>query len=1059
MNRKALALALPIVILFSSLFCEIAIQPVKSQPSVAIFINADGNIEGTDKIQQDGKTYTVMGDLFNSSIEVQCDNIIIDGSGFTLQGPKPSSGIGVDGRHNVTVRNFSIMGGACGINLTSSSGNTISQNRIISSGCGIYLGHSGNNTILKNEVTGNKDGIRLEGRSIGNSLIENDIVGNMVHGLILEISSFNNILRKNRFVYNLYNFYTTMNFNLEEWVNDIDTSNVIGPDKKPMYYWINRHDEIVPQDAGYVALIECTNITVENQVFADIGSGVLLVHTSNSRIVGNKMLSCNLGAFLWHSSDNVIANNEFHSNMNDLFLSYSENNIISENLFNSQNGIYKQSHIYISSSSNNKIYCNNFYFADCDLTPAPQQILTYNSVNVWDDGYPSVGNYWSDYNGTDANSDGIGDTPYFVNVNNQDRYPLMNPIGSPQPPTPSYQPIAVWNQTYGTACAESATSMIQTNDGGYLLVGSTNASGNNDIWIVKTNPDGCMQWNQTYGGTLEEYAYGAVQTVDGGYAIGGYVRNGTTFPFLSSTDAYLVKTDASGNLQWSQTYGGLKSDDVNSVIQTSDGGYIMGGSTSSFGTGNSDFWLVKVDSSGNAQWNQTYGGINGGNVMCVIQTDDRGYALVGASGGDGWLIKTDAYGDVQWEQAYDGNDLELFASVVQADDGGYVLSGVTLSFDAGNADMYVVKTDRYGNVQWNETYGGASLDGGFSVIQNSYGEYVVVGFTSSSGLGGNDAVLVRFDPNGNIISSRTFGGPEMDLGRSVVQTSDGDYVFGGYTASFGAGDYDFWLVKTSEICSITTDDYDGLWHNSDFTITLTVTDSSGRSEIYYRINGGSIQTVDLNGQPYFTLECCTNTLEYWTVDGVGNEELPHKLLTEIKLDKTAPTGSIIINSGESSTASTSVTLTLTAADATSNIYQIRFSNDGIWDTEQWEAPASIKTWTLTSGDGIKTVYYQIMDNAGLVSITYSDTITLTSPPTDSGDSGTSSGSGSSSGTTPSLTPSPSPAPTPTLRPSPQPTESAMPSPPEERPLFLIATGVGAIFAAIGASMFMLKRRR
>jgi parallel beta-helix repeat protein len=262
---------------------------------------------------------------------------------------------------------------------------------------------------------------------------------------------------------------------------------------------------------------------------------------------------------------------------------------------------------------------------------------------------------------------------------------------------------------------------------------------------------------------------------------------------------------------------------------------------------------------------------------------------------------------------------------------------------------------------------------------------------------------------------------------------------------------------------VTADDYDGLWHNSDFTVTLAATDSSGISETFYRINGGSVQSVSIDGQPQITSESGTITLEYWSVDGVGNEELPHKMLTQIKLDKTAPTGSILINNGASSTTSTSVTLTLTSTDATSGVYQVRFSNDGVWDTEQWETPASTKTWTLTSGNGGKTVYYQIKDNAGLVSSTYSDTITLTSPPSDSGDSGTSSGS-SSSGTTPSPTPSPSPspspspAPTPTPSPSPEPTPSPTP-PPEETPLFLYAIAVVVAFAAIGAVTFLLKKRR
>jgi parallel beta-helix repeat protein len=261
---------------------------------------------------------------------------------------------------------------------------------------------------------------------------------------------------------------------------------------------------------------------------------------------------------------------------------------------------------------------------------------------------------------------------------------------------------------------------------------------------------------------------------------------------------------------------------------------------------------------------------------------------------------------------------------------------------------------------------------------------------------------------------------------------------------------------------VTADDYDGFWHTSDFTVNLVATDSSGISEIYYRINGGSIQSVSIDDQPRITVESGINTLEYWSIDGVGNEELPHKMLTQIKLDKTAPTGSVVINNGASSTTSTSVTLTLTTADTTSGVYQVRFSNDGIWDTEQWETPSASKTWTLTSGNGEKTVYYQIIDNAGLTSSTYSDTITLTSPPSDSGDSGTSSGSSSSLDTTPSPTPSPSPsptpAPTPTPSPSPQPTSSPT-SPPEERPLFLYVIIVAVAFALIGGVAFMLKKRR
>ena len=246
---------------------------------------------------------------------------------------------------------------------------------------------------------------------------------------------------------------------------------------------------------------------------------------------------------------------------------------------------------------------------------------------------------------------------------------------------------------------------------------------------------------------------------------------------------------------------------------------------------------------------------------------------------------------------------------------------------------------------------------------------------------------------------------------------------------------------------ITANTYDGLWHTSDFSIYLDASDPSGVNETYYRVNSGLVQTVSVNGQPQITVESNSNTLEYWSVDALENEELPHKMLSQIKLDKTAPNGLIRINNAADSTISTSVTLTLTAVDTTSGIYQIRLSNDGIWDVEQWETYKSIKTWKLTSGDGEKTVYYQIKDNAGLTSLIYSDTIALISPPNISDPT-----------PSPEPTPSPSPAPTPspTLSPSLPPTPSPTPSP-NEPAIFLYAIVICGVFATIGVAAFLLRR--
>lgn len=175
---------------------------------------------------------------------------------------------------------------------------------------------------------------------------------------------------------------------------------------------------------------------------------------------------------------------------------------------------------------------------------------------------------------------------------------------------------------------------------------------------------------------------------------------------------------------------------------------------------------------------------------------------------------------------------------------------------------------------------------------------------------------------------------------------------------------------------VTSNNYDGLWHTTDFEITLTATDdSSGVNETFYKTNNGQTQNVSIGGQPLITSENANNTLEYWSVDNVGLEE-SHHFLTGIKLDKTAPHGSIVIDNGAIYTNSTSVTLSLSATDTASGVYRVRFSNDGVWDTEPWESFSSSKSWMLTSGDGTKIIYFQIEDNAELVSNVYPSSILL-----------------------------------------------------------------------------------
>lgn len=192
-------------------------------------------------------------------------------------------------------------------------------------------------------------------------------------------------------------------------------------------------------------------------------------------------------------------------------------------------------------------------------------------------------------------------------------------------------------------------------------------------------------------------------------------------------------------------------------------------------------------------------------------------------------------------------------------------------------------------------------------------------------------------------------------------------------------------IEDSVLFTITKDvsppttlaNYNGSWYTANFTIALTAIDNeTGVFETYYRINNGPTLDVSIHGQPQITTESANNTLEYWSSDKASNEETPHKILTDIKLDKTPPIGSMLINENATYANSTSVILTLIAGDATSGVYQVRLSNDGLYDTELWENHSHTRPWILMTGDGVKRVYCQIKDNAGLVSDIYSDTIIL-----------------------------------------------------------------------------------
>ena len=309
------------------------------------------------------------------------------------------------------------------------------------------------------------------------------------------------------------------------------------------------------------------------------------------------------------------------------------------------------------------------------------------------------------------------------------------------------------------------------------------------------------EWIRTFGGGLIDRGYSVQQTSDGGYIIGGW-----TCSYGSGKEAdanvWLIKTNSKGNEKWSKTFGGSNDDTCYSIQRTSDGGYIIVGETESYGAGSSDVWLIKTNSKGNEEWNKTFGGAGKDIGYSIQQTSDGGYIITGKTWsygggwGDVWLIKTDSKGIEEWCKTFGGSDVDYGCSVQQTFNGGYIIVGETESYGAGSSDVWLIKTNSEGNEEWSKTFGRSDEDTGRSVQQTSDGGYIIVGETESYGAGSSDVWLIKTDSKGNEEWSKTFGRSDEDIGRSVQQTSDEGYVIVGETESYGAGSSDVWLIKT-----------------------------------------------------------------------------------------------------------------------------------------------------------------------------------------------------------------------------------------------------------------------
>jgi hypothetical protein len=423
-------------------------------------------------------------------------------------------------------------------------------------------------------------------------------------------------------------------------------------------------------------------------------------------------------------------------------------------------------------------------------------------------------------------------------------------------------PPKEWDADFGYYSYDYLYSLQQTADGGYILGGYSSASGiggdktqasqgGNDYWIVKTDANGAKQWDAIFGGSFDDQFYCIHQTTDGGYIVGGYSLSGIsgdkTQASQGGNDYWIVKTDGNGVKQWDARYGGSGTDYLYSLQQTADGGYILGGGSSSgisgdktqASQGNYDYWIVKTDANGVKQWDAGFGGIDGDILFSLQQTADGGYILGGRSSSgisgdktqasqgydDYWIVKTDANGVKQWDVRFGGKDNEYLFSLQQTADGGYILGGDSytkqISGDKtqagqGSNDYWIVKTDANGVKQWDAQYGGKLNDYFHSLQQTADGGYILGGHSDSgisgdktqASQGGMDFWIVKTDAIGVKQWDARYGGSGYDNLKSLQQTADGGYILGGGSTSGISGDKtqpsqgndDYWMVKVAPEC-------------------------------------------------------------------------------------------------------------------------------------------------------------------------------------------------------------------------------------------------------------------
>ncbi|WP_084593893.1 hypothetical protein, partial [Palaeococcus ferrophilus] len=359
---------------------------------------------------------------------------------------------------------------------------------------------------------------------------------------------------------------------------------------------------------------------------------------------------------------------------------------------------------------------------------------------------------------------------------------------------------APWVKTYGESDLDVAQAVAIAPNGDLIILGYTHSPGTStwdyDFLVLRLDENGSVKWQRTYGGSNYDEARAVAIAPNGDIIVVGY-----TYSFdVGNGDVWVLRLDENGNIKWQKTYGEFPIDRGYAVAIASNGDIIVAG----YAPGASgDVWVLRLDENGSVKWQKTYGGSDVDGAYTVAIADNGDIIVAGyygatdsyGSGGDVWVLRLDENGNVKWQKTYGGSNDDVARAVAIASNGDIIVVGYTYSFGAGNDDVWVLRLDENGNIKWQKAYGGNGGEKAYAVTLADNGDVIVTGYTYSFGAGNNDVWVLGLDENGNVKWQKTYGGRSVDSAYSVAMTSTMDIIVAGYTQSFGAGNNDVWILR------------------------------------------------------------------------------------------------------------------------------------------------------------------------------------------------------------------------------------------------------------------------